>query len=358
MRWFIVFATLIWVHFCSAQSPTYVLRHGKKVYLTAKTNAPNPMDDLWMAPGYHIPMYDTPEFGVVGTTIKGRFDADQALFKLFPGKHYYFSEDDGGKHEFAVTAWRMPQKRRRFIKDVGLDYWFPGERGTFTLVYKVVSFKDDSGRQFKYVVFEHNDLCTLDAALYAGVAFGANASIALFAKEDDNWVLTSFLLSAGSTGSYHQLTADLKVIKLGQNNYGLELYSPVNGPGGPSFGQTHLFAPVGNTIRLVYGNPLSAGYDFNARCGDWYTFLEPRTGSNMFNDLDVVVRGNYCLPSMAGGIFEDDSVGAAPDEVFFKTAVADSFGYKITRQYRYDGNEYKWQRTYYKTYAVKPKLKK
>ncbi len=337
-----------------------IVHNWRKFYRTSissgNSSGNDPIDYKWTEKSFHITNHDAADFGVIGTEIPGKFDATKALFKLFPGRQLYLTDDDDAKWFYSVAVWRAPLMPKHWAKDGGVEHWFPGKTGNFTKVHEVLHFKNDSGKQFVYVVFEHNETTALDA-LYCGVACGADAGIALFAQQGEKWVLTHFSLYAGTYGRYKKLTARPKVIKLGKDNYGLELFSPVSGPGGPSFGETFLYAPVGHTIKLVYSDRSSAVWDFNGRCSRWFTSLVPQHGTNQFNDLKVVVSGDYCLPSMAGGIFDDDSIGTAPDEVFFKTSVADSFGYKITRLYRHDGNEYKWQRTFYRTYAVKPKKK-
>lgn len=353
-----ILITLSVLYWSTTHAQTYVMRHGKKIYLTSNTHAKDPIDEMWTdKTRFRIPVHKPADFGFIGTEIPGKFNAAKALFSLFPGRGVQVSEDDNGRKYENIAIWHSPHISKKWFDDECGKYQFPTGRPCFTKVYKVVPFKNDSGKQFIYVIFEHNELSSLGPGLYCGIACGACAGIALFAQKQDKWVLTNFSLCVGSYGNHRRLTAGPKVIKLGADNYGLELVSGVNGPGGPSFASTYLYAPMGDAIVEVYGNNCSAVWDFNGRCSSWHTSLIPQKGDATFNDLHAVIDGDFCTPKMAGGVYEDiDTVGHAPDEVFFKTKVADSFGYKITKLYHFDGEKYKWQRTYYKTFAVKPKV--
>jgi hypothetical protein len=332
----------------------YIMRHGHKVYRTSIGFGNDGIDDTWNDAGFKLPRHSPLDFGVIGTEIPGKFSATEALFKLFPGRHFYLTDEDDAKRYYSAAVWMSPKMPRHWVKSEGIDHWFPGKEGNFTKVYKAVPFKNDSGRQFVYVIFEHNPRTSM-GALYVGAGCGADMGLALFAQQKEKWVLTHFSIYAGSSGNYTRLTAEPSIKKLGNNNYALELFSPVNGPGGPSSGESYLYAPMGHSINLVYSSQPSAVWDFNGRCSQWSSKLQPMPGNASFNDLNVIISGDYCLPSMAGGIYEDDTIGYTPQEVFFKTSYADSFGYKITKLYHFDGKKYRWQHTFFKTFAVKLK---
>ncbi len=331
--------------------------HKKKAYKFDHSsrrsfNDTDVVDSNWMSPNYFVPCTTADKFGLTGLECKDPFNEEEALFKIFPGNHYDVHDDE--RHPYlgeGIAIWRCKDCT---IKKVDDDYphSFPRKNGNLTEVFKVKYFKDDSGQRNVLVAFQTNDISSLDE-MYMGNCKGADMSLALFKLYDNKWRLTNFTLFAGCLGTYQHLPHDIDPIKLGNNNYGVEVRTECYNPGGPGWGHLILYGLIDGQFRELLNTP-SSRY-MSMPCNEWGTAIKRQKDTLTFSDLKTITEGDFCRQVFTDGIY--DTAIDVPDEAYRRTATADSFGFRITKQYHFENNHYKLKKTYTQYSAVKPRKK-
>ncbi len=314
-------------------------------------NESNTVDSIWTSPNYFVPRATADKFGVLGLECKKPFNDEEALFKLFPGNHYDIHDDE--KHPYVgegIAIWRCKDCPVNKADDE-YPHLFPRKEGNLTEVFKVKYFKDDSGRRNVLVAFQTNDISYLNE-MYMGNCKGADMSLALFKLYKNKWRLTNFTLFAGCLGTYQHLPHDIAPIKLGVNNYGVEIRTECYNPGGPGWGNLIIYAPVGGQFKEVLNTP-SSRY-MSSPCNNWGTAVERQKDQLPFSDLKTITEGDFCREVFIGESRFDTAINV-PDEVHYRTGTADSFGFRITKLYHFENNRYKLTQTRTRYNTVKAK---
>ena len=306
------------------------------------------IDSDWGATTYFVPNIKPEKIGIAGLEIDDPFNEEKALFAVFPGNHYDV-HDDSGKEGEGFAIWRSTAYPQKKEED---DHYFPMRKGNLTQVFETFPFKDDSGSRHVLVVFETNEPGPLNE-LYMGNCMQADMSLAMFSKKGNKWALTCFTLAAAYMGTYQHLPHDMHLIKLGQNNYGLEVGTECYNPGGPGWGDTHIFGIVDGQFKQILMNGHSTKF-MSMPCGNWGTQVTRRNTGLVFDDLKVVTDGDFCRDGYDSHLYTHYSYGDVPAEIQHKAAEADSFGFVITRTFHFDKGTYRLVSAKTRTTGVKP----
>ncbi|MBC7554355.1 MAG: hypothetical protein H7257_10290 [Taibaiella sp.] len=325
-------------------------RYNNSSRYTSSARDSTAVDSNWgYGPFYFIPNIAPEKIGIIGLQCSNPFNEEDALFKVFPGNHYDLHDDE--RHPNVgegVSIWRSTKLRS---KKTDYDHSFPRKRGNLTEVFKVRPFKDDSGRRNMLVAFQSNNVGSL-REMYLGNCKCADMSLALFKLYRDQWVLTNFTLNAGCLGTYQHLPHHIDPIKLGYNNYGCEVRTECYNPGGPGWVMLVLYGLIGNQFKEILNVP-SSRY-MSMPCNEWGTKIIKHKDSLTFDDIRTVTEGDFCRQMFIGDSKYDTMIDV-PGEVYYRTGTADSFGFRITKDYHFDNNKYILKRTRTRYYSIIPR---
>lgn len=268
-------------------------------------------------------LYDVPEL-----VLPDPFNSYQAMFKLFPGRYF---KSDGG---VSLSWWTAPNTPKQKFPDWA-NPWHPEE---WPQRFPWADSQTEHLGTCRYVNAKGEECVVLNMQstefgygdIKSGRTTGAILGMALFIKEDGNWVLKNFNPAIGCYGSF-QSTPEPIIARTEKGEVAFYFESDNGGAGGPRLGNTFVIVPTDSSFREVC-TIRSSSREWHACC--WNTDLKFESNGDPF---PKIIATNEGVIDGEDGMMGWDFV---PPEVLKYARHHYKFKFKEVKEYIYTNDKY------------------
>jgi hypothetical protein len=272
--------------------------------------------------------------GEIGLQVPKPFSKATALRMLFPANYY---RSVGLSEDLDLVVWKCVNCGWRtyegWIGEEG-PYVFPADRN-ITETGDVLKYTDESGVKhiiFSFATHEYQEFDFMRNGRFYSVGMG----LAWFKEVNNKWELTAFNPCLGYYGAFQTLP-NLKLIKLGKNNYGCYIENGNGGPGQVYTYDLYVFGIVDNVIKKVLQCPKVERS--NTPSSRWGCVLKPWKGmaDSLFMPVSIELQGTYFKETPDTTYDWTDHV----PEMTKAQLAKDSLDFKVVRKYQFSKGRYR-----------------
>jgi hypothetical protein len=270
-------------------------------------------------------LYEVPDL-----SLKHPFNSYQALFKLFPGR--YFASDGN----VSLSWWTSSATKKKKFPNWSYA-WDPYEE-TDIFPWKesqtehLATYKYTNAKGEECILYSVSSTEFSSGVIHCGRFTGGILGMALFIRENDQWMLKKFNPAVGCYGNY----ACAFIPNKAKTQQGEEVFyftGSNGGAGGPYIGNHFVVIPTDTSYIEACVIRNSACYN---RYSGWDTELEFISTGNTFPDIVATTEGRID----GSDSFLSEFWGNVPETAQKYAQHHYAFKFRETKEYQYTNGKY------------------